>query len=259
MAALVLAATGADLDAVTVEAERGLVAKQGHLGDSDRQLAVPAGPAAPAGPSIEVMVSNPHGLHARPSARVVALAQQYEAMITVENLDTGRGPVAAGSMSAVATLDARQGHRLRVSASGPQAEEALRAVRDLAEHGFGDNEAPTRQPGQVPSATGSGLDLAMGPALVRRGKPDTAAYRPGDAEEEMRRSRTAVTVVTARIADLEHQAIDEAGAIFAAQRALLADPEIAGAVDADLVDGVSAVTAWQQRLDAVVRRFEALE
>jgi multiphosphoryl transfer protein len=259
VAALVLAATGANLDAVAEEAERGLVAKQTHLADQDQQLAVPAGQAAPAGPSIEVMVSNPHGLHARPSARVVALAQQYEAMITVENLYTGRGPVAAGSLSAVATLDARQGHRLRVSASGPQAEEALRAVRDLAERGFGDNEPPSRQPGQVPSTRGSGLDLAMGPALVRRGKPDTAAYRPGDIEQEMRRSRAAVAAVSARLTDLEHHTMDEAGAIFAAQRALLADPEIAGAVDADLADGVSAVTAWQQRLDAVARRFEALE
>jgi phosphoenolpyruvate-protein phosphotransferase/dihydroxyacetone kinase phosphotransfer subunit len=215
VAALVLAATGANLDAVAEEAERGLVAKQTHLADQDQQLAVPAGQAAPAGPSIEVMVSNPHGLHARPSARVVALAQQYEAMITVENLYT--------------------------------------------ECGFGDNEPPSRQPGQVPSTRGSGLDLAMGPALVRRGKPDTAAYRPGDIEQEMRRSRAAVAAVSARLTDLEHHTMDEAGAIFAAQRALLADPEIAGAVDADLADGVSAVTAWQQRLDAVARRFEALE
>ncbi|HEV2930571.1 MAG TPA: phosphoenolpyruvate--protein phosphotransferase, partial [Propionibacteriaceae bacterium] len=71
--------------------------------------------------------------------------------------------------------------------------------------------------------------------------------------------RAAVASVSARLTDLEHHAMDEAGVIFAAQRALLADPEIAGAVDADLADGVSAVTAWQQRLDAVARRFEALE
>ena len=48
VAALVLAATGADLDAVAAEADRGLAAKQAHLGE-----AVPEGirrrPSPPAG------------------------------------------------------------------------------------------------------------------------------------------------------------------------------------------------------------------
>jgi multiphosphoryl transfer protein len=258
VAALVLAAAGADLDTVAVEAERALVAKQVHLGVQD-QPREPAGAEAIGGPSIEVVLTNPHGLHARPAARLVALAQQCEATIAVQNLDADRGPVAAQSLSAVATLDARQGHRLRISASGPQADQALRAVRDLAERGFGDSQPPTPQAAQAAPARGSGLDLAMGPAVVRRRNLDTSAYRPGDVEEEAQRSRTAVAAVSARLADLERQAGGEAGGILAAQRVLLADPEITGAVDADLAGGVSAVTAWQQRLDAVARRFEALE
>jgi phosphocarrier protein FPr len=132
-------------------------------------------------------------------------------------------------------------------------------VRDLAERGFGDSQPPTPQAAQAAPARGSGLDLAMGPAVVRRRNLDTSAYRPGDAEEETQRSRTAVAAVSARLADLEHQVGGEAGGILAAQRVLLADPEITGAVDADLAGAVSAVTAWQQRLDAVARRFEALE
>jgi multiphosphoryl transfer protein len=258
VAAVVLAATGAGIDTVVAEAERGLVAKQAHLAGRYQRLDVPAGPETTGGPSIEVTVSDPHGLHARPAARLVALAQQYEAMIMVENLDTGRGPAAARSLSAVATLDARQGHRLRVSASGPQADQALEAVRDLAERGFGGDQPPTQQSRRV-SSTGSGLDLAMGPALVRRGEPDTASYVPGDIRTETERSATAVAEVSSRLTELEQQAVGEAGGILAAQRALLSDPEIADAVAADLESGVSAVMAWQQRLEAVTRRFERLQ
>ena len=136
VAAVVLAATGAPLDAVADEARQGLTAKQQHLGD------VPAvvEQSAPDIPeqTVELVVPNPHGLHARPAARLVALARSYDARLTLTNLDTGRGPVNAASLSLVATLDARQGHRVRAGASGPDAAAALAAVEELARTGFGD-------------------------------------------------------------------------------------------------------------------------
>ncbi len=253
VAASVLAATGADLERVAAEAEDGLAAKQAHLRGSD-QPARPSAPAGPAALTVEITVDNPHGLHARPAARLVAVAARFDAALTVENLDAGTGPADARSLSAVATVDARVGDRLRISATGREAEPALRAVQELAADGFGE-ELP--QPAVTGPPAESGLDLALGPALVRR-LPDLTAYVAGDPAEEARRSGTAVAGVDARLADLERRERGPAAAILAAQRALLTDPEITAAVRADLAAGLSAVAAWRRQLEAVAHRFALL-
>ncbi len=264
VAAVVLASTGADLDAVAEEAASGLVAKQAHLGGPE--AAVTESSVQPADVhestvSAEITVSNAHGLHARPAAKVVALLRGFDAEVTLTNLDTGRGPVNAASLSAVATLDAREGNRLRVAASGAQADEAVRAFEALADRSFDDQPAPAAPAGRS-RAAGSGLDLAMGPALVRRAAVDLSGYQPGDAEQETERSRAAVAAVRQRLEGLERRTTEEsgadAGAIFAAHLALLDDPEVASGVDADLIAGRPAVDAWQERLDAVARGFDRL-
>ncbi len=115
---MVTASTGASLEAVAAEAERGLLGKQDHLGDSPAAESVATDGS---GPSIEVVVSNQHGLHARPAARLVGLVHEYDAQVTVTDLDTDHGPVDAGSLSMVATLNAIRGHLLRFTAEGPEA------------------------------------------------------------------------------------------------------------------------------------------
>ncbi len=52
------------------------------------------------------------------------------------NLTTGAGPVPARSLSRVATLGALHGHRVQVSASGPQAQLAVDRVVQLAGRNF---------------------------------------------------------------------------------------------------------------------------
>src|SRR5205823_6598012 len=100
--------------------------------------AVEAAPVGVADRSVEVVVGNEHGLHARPAARLVGLVNGYDAVVTLTDLDTGKGPVDAGSLSMVATLNAQQGHRVRAGASGPQAAEVLAAIEELAAANFGD-------------------------------------------------------------------------------------------------------------------------
>ena len=131
VAALVLAATGADLDRVAAEAEQGLAAKQAHLGDAG-----PAGSRAGRGAvracRSRSTVTDPHGLHARPAAALVALAHRFDAAVRIENLDAGTGPADARSSE-------RGGHAGRpapatgcaVSATGPEAAQVLRAVERL--------------------------------------------------------------------------------------------------------------------------------
>jgi dihydroxyacetone kinase phosphotransfer subunit len=135
VAAVVTAGTGAPLAAVAAEALRGLAAKQEHLQD----VAAPAaGSAAEFELSAEVAVVNKHGIHARPGARLVDMVSRFDAEMNIENLSRGLGPVTADSMIMLATLDSHPGDRLRVSANGPAAAEALRAVVQFIADGLGD-------------------------------------------------------------------------------------------------------------------------
>ena len=85
-------------------------------------------------------VPNRLGLHARPAARFVATAARFDAQVAVHDETSGRGPADARSLSALVTLAIRQGHTIRLDASGPQAAEALAALQELAATGFGDDD-----------------------------------------------------------------------------------------------------------------------
>src|SRR5690349_8196541 len=81
-------------------------------------------------------VANPHGLHARPAARLVQAARAHDARVLVRNRTTGSGWVPAGSLSKVATLGVLSGHEVEVWAAGDRAREALDQVLELAARNF---------------------------------------------------------------------------------------------------------------------------
>ena len=285
--AVVAAAGGASLDSVATEAERGLAAKQSSLG-----VATPGettSPDADQGPqpaasadrddavevqSVKLRVTNPHGLHARPAARVVALVRSFDARVTLTNLDTGRGPADALSLSEVAVLDARSGHRLRASATGPHASAVLAALRDLADRGFGDQDPSGAVPGAlaespvdegtavVQRSPGSGLDVAVGPAVRPARAPELQAYAAGEPAVELQRSRAATAAVARSLAELRQRTAASTGedqaAIFDAHLALLDDPAVLRRVETAIAEGVSAPQAWTQVLTGLAASFEAL-
>jgi PTS system galactitol-specific IIA component len=88
--------------------------------------------------AIELTVTHPVGLHARPAAKFVQTAAQFPCAVTVANLTSGVGPVNAKSILKVLTLGVSQGHRIRVEAQGEGAEQALATLRALVESKFGE-------------------------------------------------------------------------------------------------------------------------
>lgn len=81
-------------------------------------------------PTIEIVLTDPVGLHARPAARFVRLAATFEAAITVRN---GDRVADAASLLQVLQLEASQGTRLVVEAEGSDADQALAALAGLLE------------------------------------------------------------------------------------------------------------------------------
>lgn len=75
-----------------------------------------------------ITIQDPAGLHMRAGRDLVNVANQYRATITAENLSRRSPMVDVKSIVDLMKLQARQGHILRLSASGPDAQAAINAV-----------------------------------------------------------------------------------------------------------------------------------
>ncbi|MCO6390993.1 HPr family phosphocarrier protein [Aliihoeflea aestuarii] len=83
----------------------------------------------------DLAIINQRGLHARASAKFVQLAGSYDAVIEVEKDGT---TVGGTSIMGLMMLAASPGCSIRVSVSGPQAEDAMRAIEELIANRFGE-------------------------------------------------------------------------------------------------------------------------
>ena len=81
-------------------------------------------------------VSNPLGLHARPSAMLVQTASKFKSDIWISK--DGR-EVNAKSMLGVMTLAAEMGSTLIIRANGPDEDKAVDALIRIFEMRFGEN------------------------------------------------------------------------------------------------------------------------
>jgi dihydroxyacetone kinase phosphotransfer subunit len=138
--AAVAAAGGASTATVAAEASNALAGKVAQL--------VPA-TAAPIDETGDVgeftgsfVITNPHGLHIRPAARLVQEVRRRGAQVWIRNRRTGSEWVDAGVLSDLTTLDVRCGDELHLRVSGEHAAESLADILLLADHQFEDAPAP---------------------------------------------------------------------------------------------------------------------
>lgn len=103
--------------------------------------------------SVELVVRNPSGLHARPAALFVRTAGQFRSRITVENL-TSQKTADAKSLLLVLTTGVQRGHRIRIAADGPDEAEAIAALSGLVASGLG--EALEAEPSEASATAGEG-------------------------------------------------------------------------------------------------------
>jgi multiphosphoryl transfer protein len=286
VAAAVAARGGASLDEVADEARGALAMKASQLGVEVPGGAAPPGDAAAVAPpdaEAALPVRNAIGLHARPAARFVEVSRSFDAEVRVAKAGGGE-PVRATSLTNVVALGARMGDTLLVNASGPQAADALEALRALADEGFGDGvsataaapsppapvaEPPAAEltppaPGDVLSGVPASPGIAIGPARHLRGPagppPDRAAEAP-----ERERERLAEAIAAAREAiarDRETVAARAGGkdaAIFDAHAVLLDDEALLDPAHEAIAAGATAERAWHDAAEQVADRYRALD
>ncbi len=92
-----------------------------------------------------VTICNKKGLHARAAAKLVKMAVTYDANLQVVRLPRpheGGEPVAAGATSILSLLmlAAEMGVDVELRGSGPQAAEAIEALRALISRRFDEEE-----------------------------------------------------------------------------------------------------------------------
>jgi phosphocarrier protein FPr len=278
VAAGVMAALGSSLDEVSREAEIALRQKEEHLGAGGGVASVPP-PASDTGPNVtrapadavRLTVLNPHGLHARPAARFIREAAAFRAEIQVRNVTKARGPVSAKSLTGLASLEVLRGHEIEITASGPDAKAALRALKQSVESGLGDSLAAPLPaatslavaPTDTPVAVSSGL--AIGPLFFATGAQIAVPeYRTDDPESEVRRLHKAINDAQAAVAKeqaaLRNSLGKDEAEIFEAQGLVLEDPALLRAAETSIRESRdNAALAWAHAYQAVAASYAQLE
>ncbi|MER1968114.1 HPr family phosphocarrier protein [Castellaniella sp. GW247-6E4] len=88
-------------------------------------------------PSIDLVISNKLGLHARAAAKLTQLAGRYQSDIYISR---GAQRVNAKSIMGVMMLAAGLGVTVKVDAQGEDEDRALREIRALFDGKFGEQE-----------------------------------------------------------------------------------------------------------------------
>lgn len=135
VAAAVAAETGADLDGVAAAVEGARSAWGEAEASAPAATAPTPAPAAPErgedGYAREVMVRNPQGLHARPAAEFVKLANTFPVKVTVNGKD-------AKSLLGVMSLGLTAGATATIASPDDGGDAAVDALVELVESGFGE-------------------------------------------------------------------------------------------------------------------------
>jgi phosphocarrier protein FPr len=280
VAAAVQAFAGASLVDVEREALAALCAKTAQLGLTAVEGAHGALPPGPAGAlpedsrrgacveTLQVVVPNELGFHARPAARIVGALSGLDAEVWVT---LGEKKANARSVNQLSMLGARQGDRTAFRASGPDARRALDALRLLADANFGDAAlAPAlikqsvQEPPGGPGGVGASDGYAVGPAAwLSSGMPDVERRTAPDAGAELQRLNAALEKARQELTALENRAAKAVGKaeaeILGVQRLLLQDPDILAKVrDMALGENINAEAAWHAVITATAGEYRAL-
>ena len=216
-----------------------------------------------------IVIPNPTGLHARPSAVIASLAKGFQSAI---KLKLGDREANARSVTAIMALDVQQGSSLRVIASGPDAKAAIDKLAQVLAEGSGDEgckpapapattvitpsaEPPPRRKSTDPNlliGVAASPGLAVGEIFQVRHK-DIAVLEAGSGvDEERRKLAAAVETAKGQLAALRgklHAKREAAkAAIFAAHEELLADPDLLEMVESGIAKGKSAAFAWKRAI-----------
>ena len=208
----------------------------------------------------EASIQNPTGIHARPAAALVTQLKMIDASVDVI---LGEKKANAKSIVSLMSLELEQGDRCTIVGRGPEATRAVNVIKSALEaihDEEGEHEAPPPASSPGPGASVAGdKNTLMGPVTSKGlafgsiyqltvGEVDVAEFG-GLKEEERHLFVQALKDAQKELTDLEQgfskDNSNPRGAIFAAHREIMEDPEIIADVEELLDEGKSAAYAWR--------------
>jgi phosphocarrier protein FPr len=214
-----------------------------------------------------IVVPNPTGLHARPSAVLVNLAKKYRAKVYLKR---GSDRANAKSVVALMGLQVGNGETVTLEAEGADAKEAILELTEAMRAGLGEEgavaapapasiaqsalKAPPPQPKSADPNLLLGVAASSGLAVgnlfqVREQTIDVP--ETGEApNKERRKLEDAIALAGLELeairAKVHSQGDPSKAAIFAAHAEILQDPELMDLSNSLIDKGKSAAYAWQQ-------------
>ena len=240
--------------------------------DAAQPTAEPEGaPPPPGAHHVDAKIVGSAGMHARPATAFADLAGQYQSDIRVQY---GTKIANGKSMASILKLGTPGGQAIRIIASGPDAEAALKALKEAVDSGLGDveetREAITEADKWVPVSGGHALTgvsaspgVAIGPVYQFQTTHIVVEDKPQDPEAEKLALKRAIATANEQITDIYDQVSKQSGkgqaAIFRAHLALLNDAEIFQEVSTHIEAGHSAAWAWQHAIERRSMELKQIE
>ncbi len=228
-------------------------------------------PPPPGAHHVDAKIVGSAGMHARPATVFADLAGQFESDIRVQY---GTKIANGKSMAAILKLGTPGGQTIRIIACGPDAEPALKALKEAVDSGLGDveetREAITEADKWVPVSGGHALTgvsaspgIAIGPVYQFQTTHILVEDKPQDPESEKLALKRAIAAANEQITDIYDQVSKQSGkgqaAIFRAHLALLNDAEIFQEVSTHVETGHSAAWAWQHAIERRSMELKQIE
>jgi len=279
VAAGVRISLGDSLEAVCREAGQALDPKINQISGSDEKFIEPrmqdsAPPLPENWQTIQLTISTPHGLHARPAARFVQTAGLFDAQVRIKKLQSPAEPVSAASFNSVVALGIEHGDRVVVFARGKQAREALTAVESLVNDHLPkltEEFVPALSAGEMPpqgkgtvAAVALSEGIAYGPLFhYRICLPPVSRQMAKDGTWEWNHLLQARDQARQGILDRRQSTASRLGearaAIFDAHLLIIQDPDLLDAARRRIFKKKqTAARAWQESMQEIAANYRAL-
>lgn len=237
-----------------------------------------------AGPTVisqAIIIPNPVGLHARPSAVLVQLAKKYQSTLRIRR---GSDSANARSVVAIMGLEIARGDTVTLEATGVDATAAIAELEAAVRDGLGEAgatavasasasiaqsaiSAPAPRPKSDDPSIILGVAASPGVAVgntyhLRR--QEIRVEENGDSPNAERRKLDqamgqAMLEIESLRAKVHGQGDPSKAAIFAAHQELLEDPELMDIASSAIDKGKSAAFAWQQTYRAKADQLAQLK
>ncbi len=224
-----------------------------------------------------ITVRNLQGIHARPAANLVNAAKRFKSRI---ELLRGSQSANCKSVVAIMSLQVDCGDTVKLQASGPDQDEAIKELTKAIRSGLGEAV------GAVPTAAAAAADpaaaanaapivdgvfkgiaaspgLALGQVYQMKHRNWDIPEKGGTPTQERQLLDRVIGQAQSELEKIEQQLTKDASptkaAIFAAHREMLNDPDLVDNAHAKILQGYSAAFAWKESFTEQANRLSSLK